>query len=300
MSGRSPSSISDDDHYYQPGYLFIPFGVYTPDEVVKPTKRFIPEGVDLVHGEIDRVDAEANQVHPHRRHDRSTTTSWSSPPARRRVRTETPGMDEGEWRKSIHDFYTLEGATALGEKLATWEGGRSSSTSWRCPSSARWRRSSSPSWPTAFFREHGIRDQVEIIYVTPLSGRVHQTDRLRSTSVACSTSARSRSKSDFMVEHIDPDAKKLVSYDEREVPFDLLVTIPLNMGADFVARSGLGDELNYVQVDKQLSCRRSTTTSSRSATPRTSRPPRPVRWRTSRSTSSPHNFLRYIDGLADD
>lgn len=44
-----------DVHYYQPGYLFIPFGTYQPDEVVKPTRRFIPEGVELVHGEIDRV-----------------------------------------------------------------------------------------------------------------------------------------------------------------------------------------------------------------------------------------------------
>jgi sulfide:quinone oxidoreductase len=41
-----------------------------------------------------------------------------------------------------------------------------------------------------------------------------------------------------------------VSYDEREIPFDLLVTVPLNMGADFVARSGMGNELNYVPVDK--------------------------------------------------
>jgi sulfide:quinone oxidoreductase len=38
--------------------------------------------------------------------------------------------------------------------------------------------------------------------------------------------------------------------DEREVPFDLLVTIPLNMGADWVARSGLGNELNYIPVDR--------------------------------------------------
>ena len=53
-----------------------------------------------------------------------------------------------------------------------------------------------------------------------------------------------------MVERIDHERKMLVSYDEREVPFDLLVTVPLNMGADFVARSGLGDELNYVPVDK--------------------------------------------------
>ena len=53
-----------------------------------------------------------------------------------------------------------------------------------------------------------------------------------------------------MVESVDAERKTLVSYDEREVPFDLLVTIPLNMGAEFVARSGLGDELNFVPVDK--------------------------------------------------
>ena len=57
-------------------------------------------------------------------------------------------------------------------------------------------------------------------------------------------------ETDFMVERIDVEKKALVSYDEREVPFDLLVTVPLNMGADFVARSGLGDDLNYVPVDK--------------------------------------------------
>ena len=89
----------------------------------------------------------------------------------------------------------------------------------------------------------------------------------------------------------------LVSYDEREVPFDLLVTVPLNMGADFVARSGLGDELNYVPVDKHtLLSRRRTTTSSRSATPPTSRPPRPARWRTSRSRSSSTTSSQHIAG----
>jgi sulfide:quinone oxidoreductase len=53
---------------------------------------------------------------------------------------------------------------------------------------------------------------------------------------------------DFLVEHID--GRTLVSYDGREVPFDLLVTVPLHMGAEFVTRSGLGDELGFVPVDK--------------------------------------------------
>jgi sulfide:quinone oxidoreductase len=56
-------------------------------------------------------------------------------------------------------------------------------------------------------------------------------------------------ETDFMTMEVDGDRRMLVSYDEREIPFDLLVTVPVNMGADFVARSGLGDELNFVPVD---------------------------------------------------
>ena len=51
-----------ETHFYQPGFLFVPFGYYRPEEVTKPTKRYIPAGVDLVHGAIDRVDPEADVV----------------------------------------------------------------------------------------------------------------------------------------------------------------------------------------------------------------------------------------------
>ena len=33
----------DDNHWYQPGYLFLPFGVYKPGDVVKPKHKFIPQ-----------------------------------------------------------------------------------------------------------------------------------------------------------------------------------------------------------------------------------------------------------------
>ena len=55
---------------------------------------------------------------------------------------------------------------------------------------------------------------------------------------------------DFYVERVGTDAGKLVSFDEREIPYDLLVTVPVNMGAEVIARSGLGDELHHVPVDK--------------------------------------------------
>jgi len=34
----------DERHHYQAGYLFIPFGVYSTNDVIKPKKEFIPQG----------------------------------------------------------------------------------------------------------------------------------------------------------------------------------------------------------------------------------------------------------------
>ena len=45
----------DDEHHYQPGYLFLPFGGYTCDDIVRTRHHFIPDGVELVYDEIDRV-----------------------------------------------------------------------------------------------------------------------------------------------------------------------------------------------------------------------------------------------------
>jgi sulfide:quinone oxidoreductase len=88
-----------------------------------------------------------------------------------------------------------------------------------------------------------------MVYATPLPGAF--TKPVCSQRLGFMLDERKIAlEADFMVERIDADAKTLVSYDEREIAFDLLVTVPLNMGADFIARCGLGDELNYVPVDK--------------------------------------------------
>ncbi len=55
--------------------------------------------------------------------------------------------------------------------------------------------------------------------------------------------------SDFAIEKVDNDNKKIVDYGGQEVEYDLLVTIPTNMGDEMIARSGFGDDLNYVPTD---------------------------------------------------
>ncbi|MHB8141759.1 MAG: NAD(P)/FAD-dependent oxidoreductase [Vulcanimicrobiaceae bacterium] len=56
---------------------------------------------------------------------------------------------------------------------------------------------------------------------------------------------------DFGIARVDNERKMIVSYDDVEVPYDVLVSIPTNMGDECIARSGLGDELNYVPTDKE-------------------------------------------------
>lgn len=238
----------DDQHHYQPGYLFLPFGSATPEQVTRSRHAFLPDGVNFVMGQIDAVDAGGNLVRlvdgrtlPY---DYLVIATGVTPRP-----DQTPGMLGAHWRTSVFDFYSLEGAQALAKALAEFRGGRFvvhiTDLPIKCPVA-----------PLEFtfladdyFRRRGIRDDVEMVYVTPLSGAF--TKPISSPRLGRMLSDRGvRVEADFLVESVDGPAGKLISYDEREIPFDLLVTIPLNMGAEFIARSGLGDELNYVPVDK--------------------------------------------------
>jgi sulfide:quinone oxidoreductase len=99
----------------------------------------------------------------------------------------------------------------------------------------------------AWLRRQGRRDSVELVYATPLPGAF--TKPIASARLASMLDGRGiRVEPDFLVERVD--GTRLISYDDRAIDFDLLVTVPLNMGADYVARSGLGNELNLVPVDK--------------------------------------------------
>jgi len=163
---------------------------------------------------------------------------------------ETPGMDGDEWHKSVFDFYALEGATALADKLRTWDGGRLvvhiTEMHIKCPVAPL----EFTFLADSFFMDKGMRDRVEITYVTPLDGAF--TKPVASKALGGMLEERKiHLEPDFYIESVDNEKKAIVSYDEREIPFDLLVTVPLNMGADFIAKSGLGNELNYVPVDNE-------------------------------------------------
>lgn len=237
----------NDTHYYQPGYLFLPFGMYSPEQVVKPTRPLISDGVELICGEVDQVMTSDNRV--------LLSDGRSLPYDYLVIATgvtprpdQTPGMlDGGQWRERIFDFYTYDGALALAKALDSFDEGRLvvhiTDMPIKCPVAPL----EFAFLADAYFRQRGMRDRVELVYATPLPGAF--TKPVASARLGSMLDDRKITvEPDFLVERVDDTA--LVSYDEREVGFDLLVTVPLNMGADYVARSGLGNELNLVPVDR--------------------------------------------------
>src|SRR5258708_17097339 len=199
-------------------------------------------------GEVDTVDADASEVHltNGRRigYDYLVIATGTMPRP-----DQTPGMLGPQWRHSIFDFYSIDGATSLAGALGRFQSGRVvvhvTDMPIKCPVAPL----EFTFLAEAYFRHRAMRDRVDLTYVTPLPGAF--TKPIASAHLRSMLDDRKIGlESDFMVERIDDEAKALISYDEREIPFDLLVTVPLNMGAEYVARSGLGDELNYVPVDK--------------------------------------------------
>ena len=94
-------------HYYQPGFLFIPFGTYSKEDVCKPKTRFLPKGVTHVEQGIDRVNPEVNEVLL-KNGDTLPYDILILATGSKIVPEETEGMAGDAWRRDIFDFYTIE------------------------------------------------------------------------------------------------------------------------------------------------------------------------------------------------
>ncbi len=49
-------------HYYQPGFLFIPFGIYSEGNIFKPRRDFIPGNVEFIIDDVQCIEPDHNRV----------------------------------------------------------------------------------------------------------------------------------------------------------------------------------------------------------------------------------------------
>ena len=234
-------------HVYQPGLLFLPFGARDEHAMLRPRATTLAPGIEWKQASADHVDTTARRVRfedgGHADYDILVIASGA------RLRPDlTPGLLGDRYGRDIFDFYTLPGAQALRERLDGFHGGRLVVNVVEMPIKC-------PVAPLEFvfladdyFTRRGMRDRVEIVYVTPLDGAFTRP-------VASKTLGHLLKDKNIVVEaefatgEVDPDGRVIKSYDGREVGYDLLVTVPTHSGAAYVERSGFGNELAFVPTE---------------------------------------------------
>jgi sulfide:quinone oxidoreductase len=239
----------DPNHYYQPGYLFVPFGYYKKNDVIQPKQKYIPSSIEFVLSGVEVIEAAENRVKLE--NGRTIQYDFMVISTGADIHPEeTEGLlDGGGWRENIFDFYTYEGGAALNKFLETWKGGRLVLNVVENPIKC-------PVAPLEFlfladdyFTKKGMRDKVELVYATPLPGAF-----TKPKASAALGDMLDRKKillePDFAIGEVDAGKNTIKSYDEREISYDLLISVPTNMGAEMIGRSGLGDDLNFVPTDK--------------------------------------------------
>lgn len=243
-------SIIDEkkEHHYQPGYLFLPFDIYTPEDIVKTIEEFIPKHVDLVKGSIEKVIPSDNKVKMADGTELNYDVLIVATGAKI-APEEIEGMKGVEWHKSVFDFYTFEGALALRNKLRDWKGGKLVVHITEMPIKCPVAPLEFAFLADSFFKHKHMRDKVEITYVTPLSGAFTKPKATEALEHLLAEKGI-KIESDFAIEQVDNEQKEIVDYGGRRIPFDLLVTVPTNKGDEVIERSGMGDDLNYVPTHK--------------------------------------------------
>lgn len=234
-------------HDYQPGYLFLPFDINTPKEIRRSKKEFIHGGIDFVISEIVNVDWEKQEI--------TTSTEGKFGYDILIMCTgcdirpeEIEGLAEG-WGRDIHGFYRYDDCLKLNKALKAFKGGRLVISIAEMPIKC-------PVAPLEFmfladwwFHKRGLRDEVEIELVTPLSGAFTKPIATRILSRAAQEKDI-KITPNFALGSVDAEKKIIEAYDGTQVDYDLLVSIPPNFGSQVMIDSGVADPMGYIPVDK--------------------------------------------------
>jgi sulfide:quinone oxidoreductase len=238
----------DNVHYYQPGFLFVPFDINSPKEIRKSRREFIQSGIDFVISELVNVDWDKQEVTTKTKGKFNydilvMSTGCDVKPG------EVDGLAE-TWGKDVYGFYRYDDCQELRTALKKFNGGKLVINIAEMPIKC-------PVAPLEFafladwhFHERGIRDKVEIEFVTPLSGAFTKPVATKVLTSACMEKGIHITPN-FSLGAVDGEKKVISSYDGTEVNYDMLISIPPNFGSEVMIDSGIADPMGYIPVDKE-------------------------------------------------
>lgn len=247
--GFKPTLIDPNSyHFYQPGLLPVVFKQIKLEKLKKSLIGLVNNKVNYIADKVIAVEPNKNQVVL----ANNDTVSYDALVIATGTYADvnmTEGLMCDQLYKNIFEFYTPEGATALSEALENFSSGHLVMQIMEMPIKC-------PVAPLEFcfladdyFKKRGVRQNIQISYVTPMSGAF--TKPVASAKLSSLLSDKNINLvSDFYAEKVVGSENKIVSYDDREVKYDMLVTVPVNVGMKFLQKLDFTSELGFVKVNK--------------------------------------------------
>ncbi len=243
-SGEAEITIvsNKDFHVYQPGFLYIPFQLKRPEELVRSIYDVIDSKVRIIIDEAVKINESDKRVTLRSgsilSYDYLILATGSHPKPEM-----IPGLEEAG-----HTFFTMDTALKLQKAMNEFQGGKvvvAVNLPHKCPVAPLEFVMMFEDWA----RKRGIRNKTDITYAYPLAGPYG------TASVAAMAEREFKARdikieTFFIMEKVDVKNKELVSLDGRRLPFDLLVAVPPHTGADLIKDSGFGDRDAWLPTDR--------------------------------------------------
>ncbi len=238
-------TIVDEDgrHVYQPGFVYISFGKEKPGKIVKDEGKLLRRHVRLLVDKATKIDTEEGKVSlakgPHLDYDYLVVATGAEIHPQ-----DIPGSE------GAHHFYDMESSIKLRNALNKFNGGKIvigiGGVPYKCPPAP----AESACLLDYYFHKRGIRDRVKIKFLSPLP-RVFPIEPVNPIVEKAFEEKNIRSEVFFNVEGVEPDKKKVRSFEGETEDYDLLILIPPHKGAKVVRASDLCDRGGWVITDKR-------------------------------------------------
>jgi len=229
-------------HYYQPGFLEIPFGLMEQEETYREVNELLAKGITFLQEKAVKIDLENRNVTTDKgqvKYDYLVIATGA-----RYDYSAVPGFTDG-----ADNFYTLEGSKTLKAKLNKFNEGTIvvgvSSMPYKC--------TPAPLEATFLlhdmFKSRNLLDKVKIVYTYPMP-MTFPDKNISDIALRMFDQRKIESKLDFKVKLLDAKNRELVSSSGEKIPYDLAIMTPPHRGSELIANSGFGDQFDWVPVDK--------------------------------------------------
>ena len=238
----------NDTNVNQGGFTFLPFGLYTPEDIMRPRKRLISPRVKAVFGddgEVSHVDLGNREITV--KSGKKYSYDYLMIAVGCRPYPEgVPGLS-----KDFNTYYTFEGALKLKEFVNTFEKGKIVILTPEMPIPC-------PGAPAKFtvllddylryVRGEDVRKNIEITFLWPIKNIGPPAYDANVTRVFEEKGIESMRE--IKVNEVDAERKEVALASGEKVKYDFLVTIPPHRGIEALINSGITDEKGWLPADK--------------------------------------------------